>query len=315
MKKVIVLFSAMLFMVALAGCQRPYMVPLTEEIGTNETAFLINMEGDGQEGQAKLDSVAYYEAAKVVAKRITIAQRWQQMGRVSIDGKWIPTQKLIKVDRTPITRLWYSEGSTVGNKPGIACETLNSIGVTIGLQISGRIEEGNASKFLYYYNGKSLADVMDTDIYGAVSSITASIIGTYSETDLTLKKVDFVNTLTKQINDKYTPFGITLYSIGMYAGFIFDNPEIQKAIDSKMIAERNKAASQMQIEAARAQANIKVAEAQGEADANRIKQQSMTNNLLEWQRLQNEAAAIKIWDGKLPSYVTSGSSMPFIGIK
>lgn len=44
------------------GCdfQRPYMAPIIEEAGPNETAFLVALEGDSKTNQAKMDSIDLY---------------------------------------------------------------------------------------------------------------------------------------------------------------------------------------------------------------------------------------------------------------
>jgi hypothetical protein len=47
--------------------------------------------------------------------------------------------------------------------------------------------------------------------------------------------------------------------------------------------------------------------AQGEADANRIRQSSLTAQLLDLRRLENERAMIDRWNGQLPT-VQSGQS-------
>jgi hypothetical protein len=44
--------------------------------------------------------------------------------------------------------------------------------------------------------------------------------------------------------------------------------------------------------------------AQGEADANRIRQSSLTAQLLELRRLENSRALIDRWNGQLPTVET-----------
>ncbi len=47
-----------------------------------------------------------------------------------------------------------------------------------------------------------------------------------------------------------------------------------------------------------------VTRAQGEADANRIRQNSLTPQLLELRRLENQRAMIERWNGQLPTVQT-----------
>src|SRR5438132_4824338 len=84
---------------------RPYDVPEFIEVDSSESAFLIPLEGDTA-NQAAFHSVKFLEEKKVAAKRIQVAHRWGPTGFLPRDGHWIPTVRLIKVDRRPVTREW-----------------------------------------------------------------------------------------------------------------------------------------------------------------------------------------------------------------
>lgn len=53
---------------------------------------------------------------------------------------------------------------------------------------------------------------------------------------------------------------------------------------------------------------VPVLRAQGEADSNRIRQSSLTPNLLELRRLENERALIDRWDDRLPEVQAGGQN-------
>ena len=91
------------------GCIRPYDVPEYADVKTSETAFAFKLEGDSNK-QAKFDSAEKLAANKVAAKRIQITHRWNQTGRFSNDGAWIPEMAVIKVERSPVTTQWESSG-------------------------------------------------------------------------------------------------------------------------------------------------------------------------------------------------------------
>lgn len=232
-----------IFAVTLTSCTKPYMTPIYEEVGPNETAFLVSLEGNAKEGQAKMDSLAFYEAAKVQAKRIEIPQRWLQTGRSAGSGRYVPTMKLIKVDRSPVTRLWYNEGDKIGDKAGINVETKGSVGVTFGISLSARLDESDTAKFLYYYNTKPLAEVMDKEIYATATSILGAAVGKMQYEEMIAKKDEIVAALQDGLTKQYSQYGITIYGIGLYGGIIPDNPGIQVALDNLVIAERAKAAA------------------------------------------------------------------------
>jgi hypothetical protein len=82
---------------------KPVRVDPIEEIEPNETAFVIPLEL-GTENQAKLESIDFLEKNQVAAKRIVIPQRERKIGRWGHNIEWIPTVRVVTVDRTPVTR-------------------------------------------------------------------------------------------------------------------------------------------------------------------------------------------------------------------
>ncbi|HTW94971.1 MAG TPA: hypothetical protein VMD30_09275, partial [Tepidisphaeraceae bacterium] len=93
------------------GCARSYDTPEYQDVDTAETAFVVPLEGDTAD-QAKFDSEEFLEEHKVAAKRVQITHRWEQTGRSFLwmeTGQWIPDVRLIKVNRSPITRQWTAD--------------------------------------------------------------------------------------------------------------------------------------------------------------------------------------------------------------
>src|ERR1700761_4461145 len=94
---------------------------------------------------------------------------------------------------------------------------------------------------------------------------------------------------------------------------------IASAITSKAQAIQNAERAQNELAATQAEAAKKIAEAdgdaksavaraQGEAEANRIRQASITAQLLELRRLENQRALIDRWNGQLPQVESGGGS-------
>ena len=98
----VALVALVLLPMLLSGCMKAYDKPEYVEIDTSETGFLIPLEGDGTQ-QAKFQSEDYLKQRKVAAKRVQILHRWSQEGRISNDGRWIPTVRLVKVNR-----IWFA---------------------------------------------------------------------------------------------------------------------------------------------------------------------------------------------------------------
>jgi prohibitin 1 len=83
------------------------------------------------------------------------------------------------------------------------------------------------------------------------------------------------------------------------------SPEFNRAIEAKQVAQQEAERALFRAQEASASAQATINTARGEAEANRLKQVSLSGELLQLR-------AIEKWDGKLPQ-VTSGAT-PFINI-
>jgi len=307
---------AMMFM----GCMRkPYDVPEYEEIGPNETAFLVPLEGDTGK-QAKFDSAASLEKLKVATKRIRITHRWNQTGRWENQGSWIADVRLIKVDRSPVTREWTA-GSTTGTEKkdqAIWAESKDSVGFSTGFSVTTTIEEADASLFLYRYLNKSLANIMDSEIRARVQSAFTDSAATYDLSELRAKKSEVIGSVREDVMPFFKGRGITVTTLGMFGGLSYENPKVQASIDKVFIAQREKEISKAQLAAqgdknktiemeANAIAEKERRVAQGVADGKQMlldvaKNAGRDPAFLELRRLEVEEARIAKWDGQYPSY-------------
>ena len=129
----------------IAGCNRqPPNIPQIQTIEPSQTAFVIPLEGQTS-NQGTFDSEAFLENSKVATKRITIPMRWRSKGRAADDGEYIPTVKVIVVDRAGVGRHWEGQDA-------IEAESRESIGFSTGLSASAQINSSDAARFLYRYN-------------------------------------------------------------------------------------------------------------------------------------------------------------------
>jgi len=92
----------------------PVRVDPIIEIKPNETAFVVPLEA-GTENQAKFESVDFLQAQQIAAKRVVVPQRERSIGRMPWDVEWIPTVKVITVDRSPVTRSWTRTPESIKN--------------------------------------------------------------------------------------------------------------------------------------------------------------------------------------------------------
>ncbi len=321
MKKIVMLVIA-LFVINIVGCAPPKL-EVFEEITNNETAFVIQLEGDKQ---AKLDSFATLQEMQVSTKRINVPLRWKKTGRMWYSGIWIPTVKVIKVDRSPITREWTAESSkgTSKNDEGIWIESSDSIAFSTGFNCTAKIEEKNAALFLYNYPNGQLSKIMDAQIRNEIQSIAADTAAKYPMDDCRKKKTEIIAEVRKIVIPKFEESGITVTTIGMFGGFAYEDVEIQQSINKTFMAQQEKVISAANLEAqndinrkieleAEAIANAVVTKAKGEGDAIRevakASEEAASNPVfLELKKLELEMERVKVWDGKYPAWYMGGGS-------
>jgi len=320
LKKTPVAMIAACMIPFLASC-KPYQKPVYKEIGNNETAFVIPLEGDVG-NQAKLNSKEQLEKHKVTTKRIEIPTRWNQTGRHAENGEYIPTVSVIVVDRSPITRNW--EASSKGKDTAIWVESSDSVGFSMGFNCTAFIKEEDTATFLYWYSSGSLASVMDSEIRGRVQQVAAEESAKLPLDQLRDKKNEIALAVRNDIVPFFQERGITITTVGMFGGMTYENPEIQKAIDNVFVAQQQKNVALAKFDAQKKENERVILEAQGVAEQRKIQAEaeakaiaSLTQavaqggeNYLHLKALEVQGKQIEKWDGKLPT-VTNGA-MPLL---
>jgi hypothetical protein len=336
--------SAMLF----SSCTPPN-IPDIQQIAPNETAFLVPLEGN-REKQVKFDSEEFLEKNKISVGRIEIPKRWRQTSYPWMYwvGEYIPELVLIKVDRAPVTVQWQASVDTNGRpirKSGdksIWIESQDSVGFSVGFNVSAFIEAQNASKFLYIYAGRSLQDVMDTEVHGRVMEVAQTFSAKQKMDKLREMKGEMSESIQMDVKKFFTERGITITNIGMFGGFVYENEQIQGAIDGVFVAQQEKnknlamfeaqdSINQKMLSEAQAKAEAFQKEAEGKAAAYKLEasgkaeaitleakalQEAQSNPLyIEMQRLNVTREFNTRWDGKLPqSYIGTDNVTTLMGI-
>lgn len=322
----------------LSSCMRPYDTPEYAEIDTSETGFLVPLEGDSA-SQAKFQSEEYLRNLKVAAKRVQITHRWSQEGRFYGSGRWIPTVRLVKVNRSPVTREWTAEtgSGTSAKNEAIWIESADSVGFSMGFTCTAFIAEEAAAKFLYWYPSGSLAGVMDTEARGRIQQISAEVAARYPLDSLRERKQEIADAVKKDLIQFFFARGVTVTTVGMFGGMTYENAEIQKAIDNTIIAQQLKVVNEARFAAQRREndrieleANATAERARriaaGEADAkkiaaaaeaeairevNRALAEAKENPLLyQLRSLEVERARIDHWNGQYPTYYVGTGNTP-----
>lgn len=291
-------------LMTMTGCRRPYDKPELYDIEPSQTAFLVPLEGKTSD-QATFSSEKMLAQAKVATKRVQIPHRWLQTGRYYWTGRYIGTMRLITVERKPVAREWTADaatGTTAANQ-AIVGESKESIAVQAGMQCVAQIEEQNATKYLYWYNTKTLDEVMDTEIRAVVEKGFVEQCAKYllrdEENGMLVHKGDMMAAVRRDVDAYCTPRGISVTVLGLKGEFTYD-PLVQKAINDRFVSQQQKS--------------------KADNDAY-VAQRLKSSGGLEYQlalRKQDigkelQLKALEKWDGKMPT-VTGGGAVPLLDL-
>lgn len=275
----------------LVGCT-PVKILDVVEIKPNETVWVIPLDAAGQSDQVKFNSVEFLNQKKVGSKRIMVDKVPRSIGRLWCDIEWIPAVRVIKVDRSLVTREW-TDGSNTGTsvaREGIGVVTKDSVQLRIGLTITASIDEDDASTYLYYHGEKPLQDVMSQNIRSfAVAELTKE----YS--DLTLSSAQTNSTLiyNRLFEDAKVAFkskGITIQYLGNAEGLEYSDPKVQDSINRSYTVQQDARTAQMEQEAQMIRNKTKILTMQAEAEAEQGAQEVKNKVTVETSEAQAKAA-------------------------
>lgn len=165
---------------------------------------------------------------------------------------------------------------------------------TVDPTISLRVIAGNSPRIYVKYR-MTLEKITETTIYNHVKDAFRIQLNKYSPNELISSReqfeADVQDVLTKQLEAE--GFHLEQLTTGMtYPKSITD------AVNLKESTVQNAIAAENQLKTAEAQAKIKVVNAEADAKANKLKQESLTP-------LLRDIMFIEKWDGKTPLYGNS----------
>lgn len=281
--------------------------PLVVEIKPNETAFLIQLDGNSK-NQRTFMSEQYLAENKVASKRIIIPYVDVPGGAF---GQRVLAAKLITVDRTPVTREWTRSektGTSVTNQ-AIAVESRESIDFTIGVVLTASVPEAGAAKFLYHYASTPLSTVADMNIRGFVQSALSREFGSRDLDAGRKEKTEIFNKVFAEAKEAFGEHGITIENLGFTEGMTYADPAIQRSINATFEAQMSvQRAEQRVIEAHQLRlAADEFAKAKDAAIAR-------TDLDIRQMQAQAQLRAVEKWDGHLPANVVPQGSSLLLGL-
>lgn len=132
-----------------------------------------------------------------------------------------------------------------------------------------------------------------------------AVVSKYSAEEILTKRGALKTDIEALVKDKIVKYGVIVHDVSI--NDLQYSEEYSQAIERKQIAEQKAKQSEYETQEAVQMAKAAVAKAKGEADANQLKQQSLTPQLIQYEAIQR-------WNGSLPTMMGGNGVVPFINL-
>jgi len=252
-----------------------------------------------------------------VGVEINLAGQQRGASEIPIRTGWVVysplTTQIIEFPTYVQTVKWTrdtNEGHPINEEMGF--NSKEGMEIFVDVSLSYAIEPSKVPDFYVKYRVDDLERFTHGILRDIVRNSLNEVASTYVVEDIYgEKKAAFLNQVENMIQSKLTPVGVGVQQFG-FIGAPRVPAVIATAITAKAQAIQQAERARNELATTQAEAAKKIAEAegdaksqvtraQGEADSNRIRQASLTPQLLELRRLENAKALIDKWNGQLPS--------------
>lgn len=225
----------------------------------NESAFFIPDVGANKDSQTGFGSQEYLQANKIAAKRFMITHA-KLTGSAYWGDYYVPTGRLIIVDRTTFNREWVgaSHRGTSAKDESFPCQSSEGLDISVGIAIGASVFEADAARFLYRFGvkppagdrtkpeviftsvfyGRGLAEVMDGPVRSKVQSLVCNEFTKRTFNDGNKNANLIMKEIEKSASDYMASVGITLDYIGWADTFTFDKA-VQDAVNRRYVASQD----------------------------------------------------------------------------
>jgi len=207
-----------------------------------------------------------------------------------------------------------NEGHPVNEEMGF--NSKEGMAIFADVSLSYAIDPQKVPEFYIKYRVSDLELFTHGILRDIVRNSLNEVASTYSVEDIYgEKKAGFLKQVGAMIEQKVAPVGVSVQQFG-FIGAPRVPAVIASAITAKAQAIQEAERARNELATTQAEAAKKIAQAdgeakslvtiaKGEAEANRIRQSSLTPQLLELRRIENNRLQIEKWNGQLPT-VQSG---------
>jgi len=197
-----------------------------------------------------------------------------------------------------------NEGAPVDES--ITFNSIKGIPVNCDLQVSTQFDPEKIPVLFVEFR-KDADYIIDVYVRGVVRKYFASYGGQMEVIDIVgPKKAELETQVRDAVNKELACKGISIDQLSIQGQVRLDD-KVQEALNNVFTAQQNAQAAVAKVAQIQAEAQQKIAEAKGQAEAQRLLRVSIDGALLK-------KLAIEKWDGHFPQVIGS-SALPFIDLK
>lgn len=148
-------------------------------------------------------------------------------------------------------------------------------------------------------------DALDRVVTPAVNEVLKASTAQLTAEEILTKRMELKKHIDEGLENRLKKFGLVLSSVNIVDLQFSD--EFTKAIESKQISEQQAKQANYVAEKAKKDAEAAVHTARGEAESNRLKQQTLSEQLIRYEAVQK-------WNGQLPTMMGGNGVVPFINV-
>lgn len=230
----------------------------------------------------------------VGAGQVGIVTRFGEVNRVQTSGIAIKAP-------WPIERMYKMETRVQKDEQDSNAATADLQDVTGKLALNYALD--NATALQVY---KELGpDYKERVVTPAVQESFKAATAKFTAQELITKRPEVKAVAYEQIKQRLEKYGIRVVDLNI-VNFAF-SAEFNTAIEAVQVANQNIAKARQELETTKVEAEKSIAAANGQAEAQRLQQQTLTPELLQKYTIDAQNRAIDKWNGVLPTTNAGGN--------
>jgi regulator of protease activity HflC (stomatin/prohibitin superfamily) len=165
--------------------------------------------------------------------------------------------------------------------------------------------DGNDASWIYQRIGMETA-LNERIFQPVVSNAVKAVVAHFNAEELVTKRDQVRMQIEELIRTNLKPYHVNVDVSGVSITDFQFSSDYASAIEQKQVAQQRAQQAEYELQQAKVEAERQIAQAQGQSEAQKLLQQTLTPQLIQQQ-------AIAKWDGRLPNVVGGNGVLPMIG--